>query len=233
MIFEDRAHAGQLLARELARYAEPDVLVLALPRGGVPVGAEIARALKAELDVVIPRKIGAPGDPELAIGAVSGNGAVILNEELVRVLGVPEAYIREAAARERVEIRRRSLLYRGRQPAPRVKGRTVIVVDDGIATGYTMLAALRGVRQEGPAMLVAAVPVAPPDSIAKLEAEADEVVALSTPSHFFAVGQFYQDFSQVTDEEVQAILAEARVPVRPPGPPDDGSHNDGPLRRPE
>ncbi|MGE5594349.1 MAG: phosphoribosyltransferase [Betaproteobacteria bacterium] len=233
MIFEDRTHAGQLLAKELARYGDRDVLVLALPRGGVPVGAKIARQLHAELDVVITRKIGAPGDPELAIGAVSGNGAVILNEGLVRVLGVPEEYIREAAARERAEIHRRSLLYRGGRPAPRVKGRTVIVVDDGIATGYTMLAALRGVRQEGPARLAAAVPVAPRDSIAKLEAEADDVVVLSTPTHFFAVGQFYEDFSQVTDEEVQAILAEGRAFMRSPKPPDAGFPNGSSPGRPE
>ncbi|MDI6637570.1 MAG: phosphoribosyltransferase [Bacillota bacterium] len=223
MIFKDRTHAGQLLAKQLERYRGTDALVLALPRGGVPVGAEIARALSADLDTVIPRKIGAPGDPELAIGAVSGHGGVLLNEDLVRALGVPREYIREAVARERAEIERRSRLYRGAEPAPHIEGRAVIVVDDGIATGYTMLAALRGVRQEKPARLVAAVPVAPPDSVARLEAEADEVVVLSRPVPFFAVGQFYEDFSQVSDEEVQDILTQVRSRRDSPYPSGDDS----------
>ncbi len=223
MIFKDRTHAGQLLAKQLERYRGTDALVLALPRGGVPVGAEIARALSADMDTVIPRKIGAPGDPELAIGAVSGHGGVLLNEDLVRALGVPREYIREAVARERAEIERRSRLYRGVEPAPHIEGRTVIVVDDGIATGYTMLAALRGVREEKPARLVAAVPVAPPDSVARLEAEADEVVVLSRPVPFFAVGQFYEDFSQVSDEEVRDILARVRSRRGSPYPSGDAS----------
>lgn len=209
MTFRDRTQAGQLLAKRLERYAGTNALVLALPRGGVPVGAEIARALSADLDIVIPRKIPAPGDPELAIGAVSSHG-VLLNEDLVRNLSVSSEYIREAVAKEKAEIERRSRLYRGAEPAPTIEGRTVIIVDDGVATGYTMLAALRGARSQDPKRLVAAVPVAPPDSVPTLEAEADEVVVLSTPVLFFAVGQFYEDFSQVSDEEVQDILARAR-----------------------
>ncbi|MDI7246407.1 MAG: phosphoribosyltransferase [Bacillota bacterium] len=219
MVFRDRAQAGQLLAKALHQYRGTDVLVLALPRGGVPVAAEIARTLSADLDIVIPRKIGAPGDTELAIGAVSGHGGALINEDLVRALGVPEEYIGQAIARERAEIQRRSRLYRGARPAPRIQGRTVIVVDDGIATGYTMLAALRGVREENPARLVAAVPVAPPDSVERLEAEADEVVVLSRPTPFFAVGQFYEDFSQVSDEEVQDLLVQAGIGDDSPGPP--------------
>ncbi len=208
MLFKDRGHAGELLAEELKRYRNKDVVVLALPRGGVPVGAEIARALSATLDIVIPRKIGAPGDPELAIGAVTGHGGVLLNEHIVRALGVSADYIAQAVAQERSEIERRSRLYRGGRPAPHIEGRTVILVDDGVATGYTMLAALRGVREEKPTRLVAAVPVAPPDSVRRLEAEADEVVVLSQPVPFFAVGQFYEDFSQVSDTEVESILQE-------------------------
>ncbi|MCR4402470.1 MAG: phosphoribosyltransferase [Firmicutes bacterium] len=219
MTFKDRAQAGRLLAKKLERYAGTDALVLALPRGGVPVGAEIALALSADLDIVIPRKIPAPSDPELAIGAVSDHG-VLLNDDLIRSLSVTRDYMREAVAKERAEIERRSRLYRGSEPVPSIKGRTVIIVDDGVATGYTMLAALRGAKTQEPMRLVAAVPVAPPETVPTLEAEADEVVVLSTPALFFAVGQFYEDFTQVSDEEVQALLARVRrfrnAPKTPP-----------------
>lgn len=206
MVFKDRSQAGKLLAKELLDYKGKDALVLALPRGGVPVGAEIARELSAELDIVIPRKIGAPGDPELAIGAVSARGMVIVNEDLVRALGVSDDYIARAVAEVRCEIDRRMRLYRGDRQAPRVHGRTIILVDDGVATGYTMLAAIRGIREEGPGRLVVAVPVAPPDSVRNLEKAADEFIVLATPIPFFAVGQFYVAFEQVSDAEVREIL---------------------------
>lgn len=206
MVFKDRSQAGKLLAKELLNYKGKDALVLALPRGGVPVGAEISRQLSAELDIVIPRKIGAPGDPELAIGAVSAHGMVILNEDLVRAFRVSDDYIAGAVAEVRREIDRRMRLYRGNRPAPRIQGRTVILVDDGVATGYTMMAAIRGIREQGPGRLVVAVPVAPPDSVGNLERAADEFIALATPAPFFAVGQFYAAFEQVPDAEVREIL---------------------------
>ncbi len=218
MVFRDRTEAGRLLAGELLGYRGEDVLVLALPRGGVPVAAAIARELSAELDVIIPRKIGAPGDPELAIGAVGPGGLVVLNEDLVRVLRVPDAYISRAAADARHEIERRMSLYRGRRQPPRIRGRTVILVDDGVATGYTMLAAIRGLKEEAPARLVVAIPVAPPDSISSLRQAVDDLVVLSTPTPFFAVGQFYAAFDQVSDAEVRETLETYRTSPEPEGP---------------
>lgn len=206
MVLRDREHAGQLLAKRLLAYRGKNPLVMALPRGGVPVAAEIARELRAELDIVISRKIGAPYDPELAIGAVSAGGTVLLNEPLVRALRVPDDYVTRAVAEAKAEIKRRMHLYRGDKPAPHVEGRTVILVDDGVATGYTMLVAARGVREEGPDRVIVAVPVAPPDSVRSLEEAVDELVVLATPSPFFAVGQFYTVFEQVSDAEVRQLV---------------------------
>lgn len=211
MRFRDRSEAGRLLAEALKDRVEPPCVVLALPRGGVPVGLEIARALGCPLDLVMVRKIGAPGQPELALGAVA-NGehpVLVVNEDVRRMTGASEAYLEEEKERELAEIARRRARYlAGRAPAP-VEGRTAIVVDDGIATGATMLAALRAVRRKGPKRVILAVPVAPPDSLQRLAAEADEIVCLHTPEWFMAVGQFYDDFRQIDDEEVVAALAEA------------------------
>ncbi len=181
-----------------------DPVVLAIPRGGVVVGREVATVLGALLAVVVPRKLRSPYNPELAIGAVAEDGAVFLDEELSR--GVAREYVEQEIAVQRAEIARRIQVYRRGAPLPPLDGRTAIVVDDGIATGATMIAALRAVRARGPVWLVAAVPVAPPESLAALAKDADEVVCLSTPALFHAVGQFYEDFTQVDDDEVVALL---------------------------
>lgn len=200
-----------MLAAELSRYANRgDVIVLGLPRGGVPVAAEVARALHAPLDVMIVRKLGVPGWEELAMGAIASGGVRVLNEPVVRAEGITEAMIENAAARELRELRRRETVYRGRPGAPEVAGKTVLVVDDGIATGATLQAAARALRQQAPDRLVVAVPVAAPDARAALEPMVDAFVALLTPSDFRAVAEWYTDFSQTTDEEVTRLLAEAR-----------------------
>jgi predicted phosphoribosyltransferase len=211
MLFRDRAEAGQRLAAALERYRGHDVLVLAIPRGGVPVAAEIADALNGELDVSVARKIGAPGQPELAIGAVS-ESSLVINEDVVRDLGVPAAFVEQETARERAEVARRNTLFRGGRPAPRIAGRTVIVVDDGIATGATVRATLTAVAQQGPERLVLAVPVAPPHAIEELAPLCDACACLAEPGSFVAVGQFYRDFPQVDDRDVVAMLAVRRRP---------------------
>ncbi|MDR7587078.1 MAG: phosphoribosyltransferase [Armatimonadota bacterium] len=206
MIFRDRREAGAQLAEALQSCRDRRPVVLAVPRGGVVVGYQVAVALDAPLDVVVPRKLRAPFNPELAIGAVAHDGSVYLDEGLVRTLGVPDDYLRQEIAYQTEEIRRRMHAYRGERPLPDVAGATAIVVDDGVATGATMIAALRAVRALGPRELVAAVPVAPPETVERLRREADQVVCLHTPALFYAVGQFYEDFSQTTDEEVVALL---------------------------
>ncbi|MBI2122694.1 MAG: phosphoribosyltransferase [Armatimonadetes bacterium] len=206
MIFQDRREAGQQLAEALAHYRDRQPVVLAIPRGGVVVGYEVAKALGAPLDVVIPRKLRAPYNPELAIGAVAHDGSVFLDSPLVSHLDVTDEYLREETARQLEEIRRRMQLYRGDRPAPVLEGTTSIIVDDGIATGSTMVAALRATRAARPAGLVAAIPVAPAEGVAMLRREADDVICLHTPPMFYAVGQFYMDFAQTDDEEVIALL---------------------------
>ncbi len=209
--FRDRSEAGALLAARLRERVRPPAVVLALPRGGVPVGLEIARALGCPLDLVMVRKVGAPDQPELALGAVANGERPerVVNAEVMRLTGAGEDYFARASARELEEIARRRARYlAGRRPAP-VQGRTAIVVDDGIATGASMRAALRAVRRKRPERVVLAVPVAPPDTLARLREEADEVVCLITPSWFSAVGQFYEDFSQTSDEDVVAALRAA------------------------
>ena len=209
MQFRDRHDAGQRLAEALAFLkGRKDLLVLGIPRGGVVVAAEVARALGAPLDVFIARKIGAPGNPELAIGAVASSGDVVLDERLIAGLRVPADYIEAETARQRQEIARRMAAYRGDRPPPKLAGKTVVLVDDGVATGATTLAALRALRAAKPAELILAVPVGPPDTIARLSAEADQVICLHTPAWFWAVGAFYVDFSQTTDEEVVRLLRE-------------------------
>jgi predicted phosphoribosyltransferase len=206
-LFRDRREAGRLLAAKLTAYAHrPDVIVLALPRGGVPVGYEVARALGAPLDVFVVRKIGVPGYEELAMGAVATGGVRVLNDQVVSRLGIPEHVIDAVAAREQQELARRERLYRGGRPPLDVRNRTVILVDDGLATGATMHAAIAALRQLHPARIVVAVPTASPETCEEMRAEADDVICAVTPEPFQAVGRWYQDFSQTTDEEVQDLL---------------------------
>lgn len=211
-MFKNRKDAGRKLAARLLQYKDEHPVVLALPRGGVPVAYEVAMALKAPLDVVVVRKLGAPGQPELGIGAVVGGDhpQSVLNEEVLRALDVSDDYLNREAELELQEIRRRQELYRGGCAPEPIEGRTAIVIDDGIATGGSVRAALRGVRRFQPKRLVLAVPVAPPETVESLQPEVDELVCLSTPFFFHAVGQFYEDFSQTSDEEVVELLGAAR-----------------------
>jgi putative phosphoribosyl transferase len=210
-IFSDRAEAGALLAERLVALELAHPLVLALPRGGVPVAAEIARRLAAPLDVVFVRKLGAPNEPELAIGAIADGPApeIVLNSGLVAALGLSADYIEAEAARERANIEERRRAYEGLRTPVAPAGRTAIVVDDGVATGMTMEAALRSVRRLSPARLVAAAPVASRDAVAMLRATADDVVCLGAPRHFMSVGSFYRAFGQVAEEDVARLLREA------------------------
>jgi predicted phosphoribosyltransferase len=213
MYFRDRADAGQQLARRLEAYANrPDVLVLALPRGGVPVGFEVAQALNVPLDVFLVRKLGVPDQPELAMGAVATGGVRVLNEDVVHALRIPPQVIDAVAAEELRELERREHVYREGRPAPDVRGRTVILVDDGLATGSTMRAAVAALRRQDPARIVVAVPTAAPSVCQEFRALVDDVVCLITPEPFYAVGLWYRDFSQTTDEEVRDLLARAKHP---------------------
>jgi putative phosphoribosyl transferase len=208
--FRDRAEAGRELAGALREYAgRPDVLVLGLPRGGVPVAYEVARELGAPLDVFVVRKLGVPFQPELAMGAIAGGGVRVLNEEVVAQAGVTEVEMARVEAREREELERRERLYRGGRPELDVEGRTVLLVDDGLATGSTVRAAIEALRRRGPARVVVAVPVAPRDTCAALRAVADEVVCLRTPALFLAVGSWYASFPPTRDEEIGDLLAAA------------------------
>jgi len=210
MRFQDRKDAGRQLAQKLMAYAgDPDVLVLALPRGGVPVAYEVALALHAPLDVFLVRKLGVPGQVELAMGAIATGGVRVLNEEVVEALGIPEEIIDAATADQQQELARREHLYRGDNPAPDLRGRTVILVDDGLATGSTMRAAVAAVRQQQPARIIVAVPVAARSTYEEFQVEVDEIVCVLTPEPFHAVGLWYQTFSQTTDEEIQELLARA------------------------
>lgn len=210
MLFRDRTQAGQTLAEKLDAYAgRDDVLVLALPRGGVPVAFELARTLKAPLDIFLVRKLGVPGHEELAMGAIATGNVRILNQEVVQQLRIPEHVIDAAAQKEDRELRRRERLYPGDRPAPAVRGKTVILVDDGLATGSTMLAAVAALRRQQPSRIVVAVPAAPPATCEAFQNVVDEVVCAVTPEPFHAVGIWYDDFSQTSDEEVRSLLEQA------------------------
>jgi putative phosphoribosyl transferase len=206
--FRDRVEAGEHLGRELARRfgRQSDLLVLALPRGGVPVGAEVARALNAPLDVFIVRKLGVPGQEELAMGAIASGGVRVLNDEVLSFTAVPRAIIDSVAQREGRELERREKAYRGSRPPLDVRGKAVIIVDDGLATGSTMRAAVRALHNMGPRAIIVAVPVAARSTCDELRTEADDVVCLRTPEPFRAVGLWYENFDQTTDEEVHALL---------------------------
>ena len=205
--FHDRREAGQLLARQLTQFkGRDDVVVLALPRGGVPVAFEIARELKAPLDVFVVRKLGVPWQPELAMGAIAGKGTEVLNGDVVTAYNIPPHVIRAVAEREGQELQRRLQQYRGDRPFPDLLGRTVILVDDGLATGSSMRAAINALKQERPKAIVVAVPVAAAQTCRELSSEVDVVVCLQTPPDFSAVGRWYEDFSQTTDEEVHDLL---------------------------
>ena len=208
--FRDRHEAGRLLGTQLGAYANrPDVLVLGLPRGGVPVAYEVAQALNAPLDVFLVRKLGVPGHEELAMGAVATGGVRVLNDKVVQELKIPEAAIDAVAAREEQELARRERAYRADRLAPDVRGRAVILVDDGLATGSTMRAAVAALRQQEPARIVVAVPTAAPSTCDELRSEVDEIVCAVTPEPFYAVGLWYEDFSPTTDDEVRDLLKQA------------------------
>ena len=207
MLFRDRAEAGRVLADRLAAYANyPDALVLALPRGGVPVAFEIAEALNLPLDIFVVRKLGLPGHEEFAMGAIASGGARVLNQDLIRQLSLSNEIIEHIVAREQRELERRERTYRGQRPVLDVRDRTIIIVDDGLATGSSMRAAIAALRQKRPTKLIVAVPVGARLTCSELEALADEVICLETPENFSAVGLCYKDFSQITDEDVKYLL---------------------------
>ena len=208
--FSDRAHGGRALALRLVHLAgRSDVTVLALPRGGTPVAYEVAKALRAPLDVLVVRKLGLPWNPEFAMGAIASGGERLLDDLLLRELGILAESVDEVARDEQRELERRERVYRGGRPAPELRGRTVILVDDGLATGATMRVAVRAVRRQAPARVIAAAPVAAPEACELLRAEADEVACAEAPDPFLGVGRWYLDFSQTSDEEVCRLLAEA------------------------
>lgn len=215
--YRDRRQGGRVLAAELERFAgRRDVLVLGLPRGGVPVAYEVARTLGAPLDVVVVRKLGVPGHEELAMGAIASGGVKVLNQEVVEAVGLAPEVIDRAAMQEERELRRRELKYRGERPFPDVRGKTLLLVDDGLATGSTMRAAVAAMRQLGPARIVVAVPTAPATTCAEMSAEADECVCADLPEWFYAVGQAYEEFPQTSDEEVCQLLRHSTGPELAP-----------------
>jgi putative phosphoribosyl transferase len=211
MRFQDRTDAGRRLAKELIAYKDqPDVLVLALPRGGVPVAVEVAEVLHAPLDIFLVRKLGVPGQEELALGAVASGGVRVLNQSLVRSLRISREEIEAVTAAERKELERRQRLYRDDRPAPEIRNRTVILVDDGLATGATMRAAVRALRQQQPARIIIGVPAASPQTCDEFRNQVDDIVCAITPDPFYSVGMWYRNFSQVSDDEVRALLAQGQ-----------------------
>ena len=215
--FSDRIQAGRLLGQALLHYRErQDVVVLALPRGGVPVAFEVVKAINASLDLMLVRKLGTPGQEELAMGAIAWGGVRVLNPDIIGSLGISAETIDAVANREGKELERRQRAYRGDRPPPQVQGRCVILVDDGLATGATMRSAVKALRQQHPARIVVAVPVAPPDTVETLRHEADEVVCLATPEPFMAIGRWYLEFPQTSDDEVKDLLQRAWNPAGGP-----------------
>ena len=214
--FPDRRAAGAALARVAARLAPAHPLVLALPRGGVPVAYEVAKHLDAPLDVIVVRKLGVPSQPELAMGAIGEDGVVVLNHDVIGHLGISAAAIERVESTEREELRRRAARFRGDRPMIPLEGRTVVIVDDGLATGSTARAAILVAREHGARRVALAVPVAPSEALVELTPVADEILAVATPHPFFAIGQWYRDFRQTTDEEVSRLLTSARA-ARDPG----------------
>jgi putative phosphoribosyl transferase len=216
MLFVNRFEAGRVLAAKLSEFSgRNDVVVLALPRGGVPVGYEVAQALHAPLDVFVVRKLGTPGQEELAMGALAPGGITVPNREVIQALGIPQQTIDAVVAREERELERREREYRDGRPAASIRGNIAILVDDGLATGSSMRVAAKALRKEAVAQIVVAVPVASPSTCAEFETEVDKVVCATTPEPFWAVGQWYRDFSQTTDEEVRELLARAAAPSVP------------------
>jgi predicted phosphoribosyltransferase len=210
MIYRDRVDAGKQLAKRLMDYADrDDVLVLALPRGGVPVAYEVAKSLRVPLDIFLVRKLGVPGHEELAMGAISTGGVRVLNDDVVSYLGIPGDVIDAVAAGELKELERRERAYRGNRPEPDVRGKTVILIDDGLATGSTMRAAAAALRQQNPARIIVAVPVSAPQICDEYRMGVDEIICAKTPEPFLGVGMWYEDFSQTTDDEVRALLSKA------------------------
>jgi len=209
-LFKDRTDAGRKLAQRLIHYAgRRNVIVLALPRGGVPVGNEVAKALDVPLDIFLVRKLGSPGQEELAMGAIASGGIRVLNEDVVKLLVIRQDEIERVAAREQQELARREHVYRGDRPMPVLRDQTIILVDDGLATGTTMRAAVVAIRSQRPERIVVAVPTAPRETCQKFENEVDEIICATTPEHFRALGEWYEDFRQTTDEEVRSLLGKA------------------------
>jgi putative phosphoribosyl transferase len=233
MSFLDRSDAGRRLAQRMLHLRGEDVVVLGLPRGGVPVAAEVARALRAPLDVIVVRKLGVPVQPELGMGAIGEGGVRIINPEVVAITHVTGAEIAAVERRERAELERRARRFRGQRRRTPLTGRTAIIIDDGIATGSTARAACQVARAQGAVRVVLAVPVAPPSACTALAADADEVICLETPGHFLAIGEWYQDFSQTSDDEVVSLLRRAADELGPPGPVSRGDEvviTAGPVR---
>lgn len=212
--FKNRHSAGRELAQALAPLqGETDLLVLALPRGGLPVAREVADSLNAELDLLLVRKLGVPGHRELAMGAIASGGGRVLNDEIIRSLGISDDALAQVTEEETRELQRRERAFRGHRAPPRIRQRHVVLIDDGLATGATMRAAVGVLRQQQPARITLAVPVAPPDTIEQLRREVDEVVCLATPTPFLAIGRWYQDFTQLTDADVTRLLAQESTPA--------------------
>jgi putative phosphoribosyl transferase len=208
--FNDRADAGKRLAERLSEYANrEDILILALPRGGVPVAFEVAKELNVKMDVFIVRKLGVPGNEELAMGAIASGNIRVLNEDVIRSFHIPQKVIDEATANELRELERRERIYRRNRPTPKISGSTVILIDDGLATGATMHAAVAAVKSKNPAEVIIAVPVAAPDTCSAFRNDVDEVICVGTPEPFYGVGAWYEDFSQTTDKEVCELLDRA------------------------
>ncbi|MFQ5963452.1 MAG: phosphoribosyltransferase [Candidatus Scalinduaceae bacterium] len=206
-MFQDRREAGIKLAENLAKYSgEKDVIVIALPRGGVVVGAEIAKKIGAPLDVIITHKIGFPGESEFAIGAISENGKLELNDSIVTRYNIPQSYLDEEISRQKAEIERRLIAYRGGKKLPSMKDKIIILVDDGVATGFTMIAAIKALNEEGLKKLVVAIPLSPEETFLKLKSLSDEIICLEIPEIFLAIGNFYYDFEQTTDDEVKELM---------------------------